>query len=108
MFAKESWQRLALFAGTTLGNIWQDTVYGTRIPRELRGRVASLDWAATTAAGPGSVLLAALVTETVGLREVYVGAGLLAAVASVAGLLLTRAVEAAQPEPAADVEQAAA
>jgi len=79
---------VVLFAGLTAGNILQDSVLGSSVPRELRGRVASLDWVAATAAAPLSVTLAALLTGTVGIRSTYVGAGVLASAASVLGLLL--------------------
>lgn len=82
-----------LFVGSTAGNILQDSVLGSRVPRELRGRVASLDWVAATAAAPLSVILAALLAETVGIRATYVGAGVLASAASVIGLLLLNSSE---------------
>jgi hypothetical protein len=71
------------------------------VPRELRGRVSSLDWVAATAAAPLSVTLAAGLAGLVGIRATYVGAGLLAAAASLLGLLLLlRAGEpAASPVP---------
>ena len=76
------------FVGATVGNVFQDTVLGSRVPRELRGRVSSLDWVAATAAAPLSVVLAALSADSVGIRPTYVVAGLAAALASLAGLLL--------------------
>lgn len=79
---------VVLFVGTTAGNIWQDSVLGSRIPRELRGRVSSLDWVAATAGAPLSVLLAAVAVSQVGLRETFVVAGGLAALGSLGGLLL--------------------
>lgn len=92
-----------LFAGSTVGNVLQDSVLGSRVPRELRGRVASLDWVAATAAAPLSVLFAAVAAETVGLRSTYVGAGLLAAAASLAGLaLMVRSGEPERPSPSRD------
>lgn len=100
-----------LFAGSTIGNVLQDSVLGSQVPRELRGRVASLDWVAATASAPLSVVLAAAVTETVGLREMYVGAGVLAAATSLLGLgLLLRSGEpgtARSEQPALDVVQPA-
>ena len=48
------------FVGATAGNVLQDSVLGSRVPRELRGRVWSLDWVAATAAAPLSVVVAAL------------------------------------------------
>ena len=61
---------------------------GSRVPRELRGRVSSLDWVAATAAAPLSVVVAAMSADSVGIRPTYVVAGLAAALASLAGLLL--------------------
>lgn len=76
------------FAGATVGNVFQDSVLGSRVPRELRGRVSSLDWVAATAAAPASVVVAALAADHVGVRPTYVVAGLAAAVCSLAGLAL--------------------
>ena len=78
------------FAGATAGNVFQDSVLGSRVPRELRGRVGSLDWVAATAAAPLSVVVAALSVEHAGIRPTYVVAGLAAAVCSIAGLVLLR------------------
>jgi MFS family permease len=82
------------FVGATAGNLLQDSVLGSRVPRELRGRVSSLDWVAATAAAPVSVVVAALAADHVGIRPTYVVAGLAATLASLAGLaLLLRTVE---------------
>jgi hypothetical protein len=78
----------AMFAATTVGNLLQDSVLGRAVPRELRGRVGSLDWVAATASAPLSVVVAAVVAGHAGIRAVFVGAGLLAAATSVLGLLL--------------------
>ena len=76
------------FVGATVGNVFQDSVLGSRVPRELRGRVSSLDWVAATAAAPLSVVVAAMSADGVGIRPTYVVAGLAAALASLAGLVL--------------------
>ncbi len=81
---------VVFFAGATAGNVLQDSVLGSRVPRALRGRVASLDWVAATAAAPLSVVVAALSADNVGIRPTYVVAGLAAAVCSLAGLVLLR------------------
>ena len=81
---------VVFFAGATAGNVLQDSVLGSRVPRELRGRVGSLDWVAATAAAPLSVVAAALSADNVGIRPTYVVAGLAAAVCSLAGLVLLR------------------
>jgi MFS family permease len=79
---------VVLFVGASAGNIFQDSVLGSRVPRELRGRVSSLDWVAATAATPASVVLVAASSAAFGIRATYVGAGLVAAGASAVGLLL--------------------
>jgi MFS family permease len=79
---------VVFFVGATAGNLFQDSVLGSRVPRELRGRVSSLDWVAATAAAPLSVVVAALAADHIGIRTTYVAAGLAAAVCSVGGLLL--------------------
>jgi hypothetical protein len=77
-----------LFVGATAGNIWQDSVLGSRIPRRLRGRVSSLDWVAGTVSAPLSVTISAALVGQVGIRATFVGAGAAASVASLLGLLL--------------------
>jgi MFS family permease len=96
------------FVGATVGNVFQDSVLGSRVPRELRGRVSSLDWVAATAASPLSVVVAALAADHVGIRPTYVVAGLAAALASLAGLaLLLRTGEpGVEAEASADVSTA--
>ena len=85
---------VVFFAGATVGNLLQDGVLGSRVPRELRGRVSSLDWVAATAAQPLSVVCAALAADHVGIRPTYVVAGAAAAACSLAGLgLLLRSGE---------------
>ncbi len=78
------------FVGATAGNLFQDSVLGARVPRELRGRVSSLDWVAATAAQPLSVVVTALAADHVGIRPTYVVAGLAATLCSLAGLVLLR------------------
>src|SRR6185436_31693 len=77
-----------MFMGTTAGNIWQDTILGSRIPRHLRGRVSSLDWVAATVSAQLSVTISAALVGQVGIRETFVGAGSVAALGSLVGLLL--------------------
>jgi MFS family permease len=77
-----------LFVGATAGNIWQESILGSRIPRRLRGRVSSLDWVAGTVSAPLSVTIAAVLIGQVGIRATFVGAGAAATLASLAGLLL--------------------
>ena len=78
-----------------------------RVARELRGRVSSLDWVAATAAAPVSVVVAALAADQVGIRPTYVVAGIVAAFASLAGLVLL--LRSGEPTDAhADADDAAA
>ena len=77
-----------MFVGATAGNIWQDTILGSRIPRDLRGRVSSLDWVAGTVSAPLSVTISAALVGQVGIRATFVGAGAIAALGSLLGLLL--------------------
>jgi MFS family permease len=93
------------FVGATTGNLFQDSVLGSRVPRELRGRVSSLDWVAATAAAPLSVVAAALSADHVGIRPTYVVAGVAAAIASLAGLVLLRRT--GEPTDEAGIEVAA-
>ena len=92
---------VVFFVGATAGNLFQDTVLGSRVPRELRGRVSSLDWVAATAASPLSVLVAALAVDQVGIRPTYVVAGLAASLASLGGLALL--LRSGEPGAAASV-----
>jgi MFS family permease len=87
-----------MFLGTTAGNIWQDTILGSRIPRHLRGRVSSLDWVAATVSAPLSVTISAALVGQVGIRETFVGAGSIAALGSLVGLLLL--LRSGEPQPA--------
>jgi MFS family permease len=77
-----------MFVGATAGNIWQDPILGSRIPRHLRGRVSSLDWVAGTVSAPLSIVVSAALVGQVGIRQTFVGAGTVAALGSLLGLLL--------------------
>jgi MFS family permease len=87
-----------MFMGTTAGNIWQNTILGSRIPRRLRGRVSSLDWVAATVSAPLSVTVSAALVGQVGIRATFVGAGSIAALGSLVGLLLL--LRSGEPQPA--------
>lgn len=100
-----------LFVGTSLGNVYQDTMIGHHVPRELLGRVRSLDWVAATAMVPLSIVVAAAASGAIGIRATYVVSGALTAgVAALSlGLLLHRGeptIEGADDRP--DVIEAAA
>jgi MFS family permease len=77
-----------MFVGATAGNIWQDTILGSRVPRHLRGRVSSLDWVAGTVSAPLSIAVSAALVAQFGIRSTFVGAGAVAALGSLLGLLL--------------------
>jgi DHA3 family tetracycline resistance protein-like MFS transporter len=87
-----------LFVGATAGNIWQDSVLGSRIPRRLRGRVSSLDWVGATVSAPLSITISAALVGQVGIRATFVVAGAAASLASVMGLLLL--LHSGEPESA--------
>jgi MFS family permease len=89
-----------MFVGATAGNIWQDTILGSRIPRHLRGRVSSLDWVAGTVSAPLSIAVSAALVSQVGVRQMFVGAGAVAALGSLLGLLLL--LRSGEPEPVID------
>ena len=89
-----------MFVGATAGNIWQDTILGSRIPRRLRGRVSSLDWVAGTVSAPLSIAVSAFLVGQVGIRQTFVGAGAVASLGSLLGLLLL--LRSGEPEPVID------
>jgi MFS family permease len=89
-----------MFVGATAGNIWQDTILGSRIPRRLRGRVSSLDWVAATVSAPLSIAVSAFLVGQVGIRQTFVGAGAVASLGSLLGLLLL--LRSGEPEPVID------
>jgi MFS family permease len=91
-----------LFVGATAGNIWQDSVLGSRIPRRLRGRVSSLDWVAGTVSAPLSVTISAALVGQVGIRATFVGAGAAASLASLLGLLLL--LRSGEPQTAVEAD----
>lgn len=92
-----------MFAGTTAGNIWQESILGSRIPRRLRGRVSSLDWVAATVSAPLSVTISAALVGQIGIQETYVGAGAVAALGSMVGLVLL--LRSGEPETAVDASE---
>jgi hypothetical protein len=89
-----------LFLGTTAGNIWQDTVLGSVVPRGLRGRVASLDWVASTVSAPLSITVSATLVRHIGVRPTFVVAGTGAMTACLVGLvMMVRSGEPRQETP---------
>jgi MFS family permease len=65
---------------------WQ-TMLQTEVPKDLRGRVSSLDWMVSTALLPVSFALVGPVSAVIGVRETLIACGLIAALALVAFLV---------------------
>jgi DHA3 family tetracycline resistance protein-like MFS transporter len=111
--ASSVWQLMlacALFnALETVGTIVWITAKQRRVPGSMLGRVSSLDWLISIGLLPLSFALTGPVSEAVGVRETLIGAGLLGAAVTLAGLLVpgVRAIERQGRERvAADVEPA--
>ena len=60
--------------------------------------MSSLDWVAATVSAPLSVTISAALVGQVGIRETFVGAGSIAALGSLVGLLLL--LRSGEPQPA--------
>jgi MFS family permease len=90
--ATSLWQAMAaaLFSGAvaTAGTVVWMTLMQTRVPRELLGRVTSLDWMVSIGLIPVSLALTGPIADAVGARETLVGAGALSAVVIVGFLYL--------------------
>jgi hypothetical protein len=93
-------------AGLTAGNIVWATTMGRLVPRELMGRVFSLDWLVSVSLVPLSYGLAGPIAAAIGTKATLLGGGLLAC-ASVLAVFFgvpkareadRRAVEPAQPD----------
>jgi hypothetical protein len=67
--------------------VWM-TLMQLRVPRELLGRVTSLDWMVSIGLIPVSLALTGPIADAVGARETLVGAGALSAVIIVGFLYL--------------------
>ncbi|MEJ7785267.1 MAG: MFS transporter, partial [Solirubrobacteraceae bacterium] len=88
--ATESWHLMPLgfvigFAMASGMVIWT-TLMQLRVPRELRGRVTSLDWFVSIGLVPLSFALTAPVSATIGIDATFIGAGALACALAI-GLL---------------------
>jgi DHA3 family tetracycline resistance protein-like MFS transporter len=88
--ATETWHLLPLafafgFAMST-GLVGWSTLMQTRVPRELRGRVTSLDWLVSLGLAPLSFALTAPVSDAIGIDATFIVAGGAAAVLTL-GLL---------------------
>jgi DHA3 family tetracycline resistance protein-like MFS transporter len=94
---------LAFNVMETAGTIVWATIKQRHVPGRLLGRVSSLDWLISIGLLPLSLALVGPVSAAVGVRVTLVGAGLLGAAVTFAGLALPgmRAVDATWGEPAA-------
>ena len=90
--AASLWQAMAaaFFSGalSTAGMVVWMTLMQTRVPRELLGRVTSLDWMVSIGLIPVSLALTGPIADAVGARETLIGAGALSGVIIVGFLFL--------------------
>lgn len=77
----------------TVGTIIWNTLMHTHVPRQLLGRVSSVDWFVTTSLIPLSQLLAAPASRTWGAEDTLIGAGLLGSVVLAVFWLMIRGAE---------------
>lgn len=75
----------ACFVG--FGVLWESALQ-RHVPRALLGRVTSVDWFGGTLLGPVAPLAAAFVAQTYGVSALFVAAGAITIVLTLAGLLL--------------------
>jgi MFS family permease len=84
--ATETWHLMPLaFAfgfAMSAGLVVWTTLMQTRVPRELRGRVTSLDWLVSLALAPLSFALTAPVADAIGIDATFIVAGAVAAAAT--------------------------
>jgi predicted MFS family arabinose efflux permease len=83
--ATQTWHLMGLgfvigFAFSSGMVVWT-TMMQTRVPRELRGRVTSLDWFVSIGLVPVSLALTAPVSSAIGIDATFVAAGLLGSAA---------------------------
>jgi MFS family permease len=107
--ATSVWQLMlaaaAFNALETAGTIVWATAKQRHVPAAMLGRVSSLDWLISIGLLPVSFALTGPVSGAIGVRETLIGAGVVGAVVTAAGLLVpgVRAVErrrpGAEPEP---------
>lgn len=64
--------------GATAGMVIWTTLMQTRVPRELRGRVNSVDWFVSIGLAPVSLALTAPVSKAIGIDATFIGAGVVA------------------------------
>ena len=91
-FVTEVWQAAIIefvaFAAFTAGLVIWGTLMHRLVPRELLGRVTSLDWMISTALLPISFAFAGPVANAIGLDRTFIWSGLLGAAAILAFLLV--------------------
>jgi DHA3 family tetracycline resistance protein-like MFS transporter len=90
--ATELWHAMAaaFVAGSasTAGMVVWATLMQQRVPRHLLGRVTSLDWTISIGLIPVSLAVTGPLADAIGVRATLVGAGVLAAVFTIAFLFL--------------------
>ena len=88
----EVWQAMVisavLGAGATTGLIVWGTLMHRLVPKELLGRVTSLDWLVSISLVPVSYALTGPIASLVGARETIIGAGILGGAMTLVFLLL--------------------
>lgn len=92
-------------AGLALGNAVWGTLMHRRVPRELLGRVTSIDWMMSLALMPVASAAAGLVGGAVGVRATLVGAGLATGAMTFLFLLGLPALRAPELEPAGEAAE---
>ena len=75
---------LALGIGLSTGFIVWTTLMQTRVPRELRGRVSSVDWFASIGFTPLSFALTPVVSSAIGIKWTFIAGGGFAAATTLA------------------------
>ena len=75
---------LALGIGLSTGFIVWTTLMQTRVPRELRGRVSSVDWFASIGFTPLSFALTPAVAAGIGIKWTFIAGGLFAGLTTLA------------------------
>lgn len=102
--ATQTWQAAAVYlvaaALNALVMVTWSTMLQRLVPREMLGRVSSLDWVVSFALIPLSFVLTAPVAAALGARTTLIGAGVLGATSTLAlWLLLLRGTDRLLPTP---------
>ena len=69
------------------GTLWETAVQ-RNVPRELLGRVGSVDWFGSFLLGPIAPVVAGVVIQEAGTAPLFIGAGIMAAALGCLGLLV--------------------